>query len=90
MVGSGDLAGKSFETKLEILAAMEENYMKFFYRIPLASTTVPEMLSYKCTYYTPDYNIMYGFGGIELMTYNYTDAEWAEFVAEQGGTLSYE
>ena len=48
------------------------------------------MLSYQCSYYTPDYNIMYGFGGIELMTYNYTDAEWAEFVAEQGGTLSYE
>ena len=90
MVGSGDMAGKSFETKLQILADMEENYMKFFYRIPLASTTAASMLSYKCNYYTADYNIMYGFGGITLMTYNYTDAEWAEFVAEQGGTLSYE
>jgi oligopeptide transport system substrate-binding protein len=33
---------------------------------------------------------MYGFGGIELMSFNYTDAEWAEFVASQGGTLNYE
>ena len=90
MVGSGDMASKSFETKLQILANMEENYMKFFYRIPLASTTASEMVAYQCSYYTPDYNIMYGFGGMELMTYNYTDAEWDAFVAEQGGTLSYE
>ena len=27
---------------------------------------------------------------LRLMTYNYTDAEWDEYVAEEGGTLSYE
>ena len=90
MIGSGDMASKSFETKLQILAVMEEEYLKFFYRIPLASTTLPFMMSYQCNQYTPDYNIMYGFGGLELMTFNYTDAEWAEFLAEQGGALSYE
>lgn len=90
MIGSGDLANKSFETKLQILADMEEAYLGFVYRIPLASTTLPFMMSYQCNQYTSDYNIMYGFGGLELMTYNYTDAEWAEYVAEQGGTLSYE
>ena len=90
MVGSGDMADKSFETKLQILAAMEEAYMNFFYRIPLASTTVPFLMSYQCDQYTQDYNIMYGFGGIELLTFNYTDAEWDAYVAEQGGTLSYE
>ena len=90
MVGSGDMANKSFETKLQILANMEENYLNFVYRIPLCSTTSSELLSYQVNYYTPDYNIMYGFGGIELLTYNYTDAEWNAYVAEQGGTLSYE
>ena len=90
MVGSGDLANKSFETKLQILADMEEAFLNFVYRIPLASTTASELLSYQCNYYTADYNIMYGFGGIELMTYNYSDAEWTAYVAEQGGTLSYE
>ncbi len=89
MIGSGDLANESFETKLQVLADLEENYLKFYYRIPLASTTACEMLSYQCSYYTPDYNIMYGFGGLELMTYNYTDAEWAEHVSSQGGTLNY-
>ncbi|MBE6980067.1 MAG: hypothetical protein E7431_06795, partial [Ruminococcaceae bacterium] len=90
MVGSGDMADKSFETKLQILADMEENYMNLFYRIPLASSTVPFLMSYQADQYTQDYNIMYGFGGIELMSFNYTDAEWEAFVAEQGGTLSYE
>ena len=90
MVGSGDLASRSFETKLQILANMEEAYLNFYYRIPLASTTLPFMMSYQCNQYTADYNIMYGFGGISLVTFNYTDAEWAEFVSEQGGTLSYE
>ena len=90
MVGSGDMANKSFETKLQILATMEEEYLKFVYRIPLASTTLPVMYSYQVEEYTHDYNIMYGFGGLELRTFNYTDAEWAAYVAEQGGTLSYE
>ena len=90
MVGSGDMANKSFETKLQILANMEEAYLNFVYRIPFASTTVCSMLSYQVDYYTADYNIMYGFGGLSLANFNYSDAEWAEFVAEQGGTLSYE
>lgn len=90
MIGSGPYTEESFETKLEILAQMEENYMKFYYRIPLAVMTDCEMLSYQVNYYTEDYNTMYGFGGLELLNYNYTDAEWAEFVAEEGGLLSYE
>ena len=90
MVGSGDLANESFETKLQILANMEEAYLRFVYRIPLASTTLPVMYSYQVQEYTSEYNIMYGFGGLELMTFNYTDAEWADYIAEQGGTLSYE
>ncbi len=32
---------------------------------------------------------MYGYGGIRLMKFNYNDAEWAEFVASQNGTIDY-
>ncbi len=90
MFGSGDLANESFETKLQILATLEETFLSFFYRIPLASTTNCTMLSYQCNNYTDNYNIMYGFGGIELMSFNYNDAQWAEYVSSQGGTLNYE
>ncbi len=90
MVGTGIFAGESLETKLQITADMEELYLQKYYRIPLASSTSCSLLSYKCSYITPDYNLAYGWGGFELMQYNYNDAEWAEYVSSQNGELSYE
>ena len=89
LVGTGAYAGADFDTKLKVTATMEEEFLKFYYRIPLCGTTVCSLLSYKADYYTWEYNIMYGFGGLELMSYNYTDAEWAAYVQAQGGTLNY-
>ncbi len=90
LVGSGPYAGADFETKLNVLSTMEEQYLAKYYRIPLAGSTACELLSFKNSYYTEDYNIMYDFGGLRLMKYNYSDAEWADFVASQGGELNYE
>lgn len=90
LVGTGRFATVDNKVKLAITAVMEEEYLKKYYRIPLCSTTSCTMLSYQVAFYTEEYNIMYDFGGLRLMHFNYTDAEWAEFVAEQGGTLSYE
>ena len=90
LIGSGPYAAADNQTKLEITAKMEEEFLKKYYRIPLAGTTACFMLAYQCSYYTENYNIMYDFGGLRLMQYNYTDAEWAAFVAEQGGTIAYE
>lgn len=88
MIGSGVYSEADFSTKLSITAQLEENFLKKYYRIPLAGMTSCSMLSYKCSYYTEDYNIMYGFGGMELMKYNYSDQEWADYIANN--TLSYE
>ncbi len=90
LIGTGDYASADNKTKLEITAAMEEQYLKKYYRIPLCATTICELLSYKLSYYTEAYNIMYDFGGLRLMSYNYNDSEWSDFVKSQGGTLSYE
>ena len=90
LVGTGPYAGADAKVKLAVTATMEREYLNKYYRIPLAGSCIASLLSYKVAYYTEDYNIMYGFGGMELMTYNYTDAEWTEYVASQGGELSYE
>ena len=90
LVGTGEFASADAKTKLAITAQLEELYLKKFYRIPLCSTTSSTMPAYKCDYYTENYNIMYDFGGFRLLKYNYNDAEWTDFVASQGGTLSYE
>ncbi len=83
MIGAGQFAAASTATKLQITSKLEEAFLKTYYRIPLCATTICSMLSYQCSYYTEDYNIMYGFGGSRLMSYNYDDAEWATFVADQ-------
>ena len=90
LVGSGPYASADFDTKLDVLSQMEELYLAKYYRIPLAGSTACELLSFKNSYYTEEYNIMYDFGGLRLMKYNYNDAEWADFVASQGGELHYE
>lgn len=90
MIGSGKYTEADFATKLDITAQMEEAWLKKYYRIPIASTTSCFMMSYQMNYYTEEYNIMYDFGGLRLMTYNYTDAEWAEYVKSQNGNISYE
>lgn len=89
MSGTGKFADADNETKLQILADLEENYLKFYYCIPVCTTTACYMLSYKVSYYTENYSIMYGFGGTRLMKFNYTDAEWTEYCDSQKNSLAY-
>lgn len=90
MIGAGAYATADNETKLQITALLEEEYLNKFYRIPLCGTTICELLSYQVRYITENYNVMYDFGGLELLQFQYSDAEWEEFVSSEGGTLSYE
>ena len=89
LIGSGPYANADFKVKLSITAQLEEQYLKFYYRIPLAGTTACFMLSYQVDYYTDNYNIMYDFGGFRLMKFVYDDAAWAEYVASVNGELKY-
>jgi oligopeptide transport system substrate-binding protein len=88
--GVGQFSNADSTTKCEILALLEEKFLEKYYCIPICSTTSCEMLAYQLSYYTDEYNIMYDFGGLRLAKYNYTDAEWSEYVSSVGGTLSYE
>ena len=90
MTGSGDYATASPDVKLQILAGLEENFLLKYYCIPLCTTTVCQMMSFKEDYITEEYNIAYEWGGFELIRYNYSDAEWAEYLAGEGGILNYE
>jgi DNA topoisomerase-1 len=75
---------------LDFTAQMEQKFLEFYYRIPLAVTTVCSLTSYKVEDYTDSYNIMYGFGGFRIMDYNFSDSEWEAYVASQpNGELNY-
>lgn len=89
-IAAGGKLADNMSARLHVLAAVESAVVKEYQCIPWASETQCSLYSMKQEMGTTQYNIMYGYGGIRHMTYNYTDAEWEKFVADEGGTLSYE
>lgn len=90
LTGSGVYSNADMDTKLSILSQLECAFLETYYRIPLCSTTTCTMLSYQCDYHTEQYNVMYGFGGIRLLRYNYDDKDWARYIKKQNNRLNYE
>lgn len=75
--------------RLLLLAAIENAVLSNYDMIPTHNQASASLLGYKVNYGTEEYVYGVGRGGIQYMTYNYTDTEWAAFVAEQGGVLNY-
>ena len=77
------------EDRFLILAALEGAVLSTYDLIPLVDDSSAQMKGMQINYYTEDYIFGLGFGGLKYYTYNYTDAQWAEYVKAQGGTLNY-
>ena len=77
------------KAKLYIMSQLEKAVLSAYQCIPFASQTVCSLFSHKISYATLNYNVMYGYGGIRLMTYNYTDMEWDNYVKSQNNSLNY-
>ncbi len=78
------------DTKLTVLAALENAVLSSYQCIPFAAETRCQLYSQQIQYFTLNYNLMYGYGGVRLLTYAYDDAAWEAYVASQGGILHYE
>ncbi len=77
------------EDRLPLIAALEKEVLKVYYTVPLYNNFSASLLSYKVDYITYTYNTFMAYGGMKYMTYNFTDAEWAEQVAEANGEFDY-
>ena len=77
------------ESRLALIAALEEQILSVYYTVPLRNSFDASLRSFKINYETYDYNTFMAYGGIRYITYNYTDAAWADYVKAQGGTLNY-
>ena len=75
--------------RLKILAAVEGAVLEQYDMIPVGTEASASLKGMKVKFATEEYVFGMARGGIKYMTYNYTDAEWAAFVAAQGGTLNY-
>ncbi len=79
----------SVENRLAILAAIERHMLTAYNCVPIMQDGGGALLSQQMFYVVEEYVPMMKRGGIQYIKYNYDDAEWATFVAEQGGSLKY-
>ena len=79
----------SVDNRLNILAEIEKFMLTAYNCVPIMQNGSGSLLSQQVYYVVEEYNPMMYRGGIQYMKYNYNDAEWAEYVASQGGTLQY-
>uniref|UniRef100_UPI004055C17B ABC transporter substrate-binding protein n=1 Tax=Agathobacter sp. TaxID=2021311 RepID=UPI004055C17B len=77
------------EDRFAVLVGLEEAILSTYNMIPLTNEAVAILRGMQVQYHTEDY--IYGIerGGLKHMTYNYTDAEWEDYVKEQGKSLIY-
>ena len=75
--------------RLKVLAALEGAVLQNYDFIPLSADASATLKGMQIEYHTEEEVFPMGYGGLKYFTYNYTDAEWNEFVASQGGTLEY-
>ncbi len=71
------------DTRLTIMAAVEKALLMSFNYIPFMLDGSLALLSQQVYYVIDDYNPVMGRGSMEYIKYNYSDAEWAEYVDEQ-------
>ncbi len=77
------------EVRLMILANFEAAILQEFNYLPMLEDGSMALLSQQVYYVVEDYNPVMGRGGIAYAKYNYNDADWAKYVADQGGELKY-
>jgi len=78
------------EARLMILSALEEVTIKESRSVMLIANSGGSFLGAKFSQFSEDEHTFMGFGGLRYMEVNYTDAEWADFVAQNNNDLSAE
>lgn len=76
------------EVRLEILAMLEEYALSQHHSIQVANSYDAYLNTAKSHYITTTYNTFMALGGAQYMRYDYTDEQWAAFVAQHNGDLS--
>lgn len=76
--------------RLVVLAALEEKVIQKAYSVMLIAEYSGELSSPKFSQISYDYNTFMAYGGMRYLVVNYTDAEWAEYVAAHNNDLTSE
>jgi hypothetical protein len=82
-------ADKRPEERIRLLAAVEQMVLEQYDMIPTHNQASASLLGKQVEYGKQEYVYGVGRGGIQYMTYNYTDEEWAAYVESLGGIIDY-
>ena len=74
---------------MELLAVIEGQVLQTYNYIPMLQDASMALLSQQVYYVIEEYNPVMGRGGIAYAKYNFNEADWATYVADQGGELKY-
>ena len=77
------------QERIRLLAAVEQRVLEQYDMIPTHNQSSASLLGKQVEYGNQEYVYGLGRGGIQYMTYNYTDEEWDAYVASQGGVIDY-
>ena len=75
--------------RLAVLSAVEKVVLEQYDMIPVNLDSSANLKGKRIVYGTEEYVYGVGRGGMKYMTYMMSDAEWAAYVQQQGGTLNY-
>ena len=78
------------EERYLVLCALEGAVLETYEMIPMIDNSTAALKSMQVEFYTEEY--VYGVGrhgDFKYLSYDYSDAEWTDFVASQGGQLNY-
>lgn len=84
-----DYSNADYDTMCKILAACEYELLNYGAMTPVYYRYVASLKSLKVAFPVEEYLQIVGYGGIPEMTYNYTDEEWAAYVAQNNKNLPY-
>lgn len=77
------------DLRLSILAMLEAAVLEDYTSAPLTYGSSATLKGQKIEYYIEEFNELMGRGGLQYLSYNYDDAEWAAYLAENNGQLDY-
>ncbi len=83
----GAFADYAYSTRCEVVAGIEHCFLNWFPTTSLYYRNVASLNSQKVNDASETYITLVGFGGLDYVTFNYDDAEWADYIANN--TLVY-
>ena len=76
-------------TRLDILAALETAVLEQYDVIPMSEGRTSILWGKQVCCALEEYVFGLGFGGMKYLTFEYSDREWADYVAACGGVIDY-